>query len=159
MPLRWNCSTPPVPQMYRLSPRAISTGGEAYVQNLEKASVSLQMQNMQIFTVTEATLHTVPWLLPRFWFTQPVVDQTIWNCPPVTLTQARATLDQCTWNTATMNSTQHMLLIMTAHQYQEGNFDIVMTAATYYTKLVNWLYSSHCLNMFITRAVFVSLLN
>ena len=124
MSLRWNCSTPPVPRMYHLSPRTISTGGEAYAQNLEKVSVSLQMQDTQIFTVTETTLRTVPWLLPRFWSIQPVLDHATWNYPPVTLTQARATLDQCTWNTVTMNSTQHMLLIMTAHQYQEGDIDI-----------------------------------
>lgn len=124
MPPRWNCSMPPVPQTYHLSPKTISTGGEAYAQNLEKVSVSLQALDMQIFTATETTLCTVPWLLPRFWFTQPVVGHTIWNYPSATLTQAQATVNQCTWNIVTMNSTQHMLLIMTAHQYEEGTIDI-----------------------------------
>ena len=52
---------------------------------------------------------------------------------------------------------------MTAHQYQGGDRIFIIQqmsrAATYYTKFVNWLYSSNCSNMFITRTIFVSLLN
>ena len=121
MPLRWNCSMPPVPGTHHPSPRTISNRGEAYVKNLERESLSLQMQDMQTFTATETTLHTVPCLLPRFWFTPPVLDHTIWSYPIATLIHPQAMLELCMWYTVTMTFTQHMLPIMTAHQHQEGN--------------------------------------